>query len=60
MRIWSLHPKYLDAKGLIALLRGRQAWVQPREIVKDLAKNPEKYTAWFPYIMENILGLKLK
>ncbi|MFC2113003.1 NUDIX domain-containing protein [Bacteroidota bacterium] len=32
------------------------AWVSPAEIRKDLIEYPQKYTAWFPYILENILG----
>jgi isopentenyl-diphosphate delta-isomerase len=32
------------------------AWMKPLDIVNDLTLNREKYTVWFPYIIEKILG----
>ena len=32
------------------------AWMQPREVKDDMARNPDKYTVWFKIIFEKFYG----
>ena len=45
MRIWSIHPKYLDTKGLVTLLRET---LLAKNVLKDKTKMYKNHPYYMP------------